>query len=127
MKTTHRVCLACKKELQGRSDKKFCDVYCKSSYHYKKSIEEEPRFYDKVANQLKLNRRILKHFNKAGKVTIRSEQLITEGFNPNYFTHYWKNKKGDVYLFVYEYGFLKRMENNIEKYILIQWQSYMKK
>jgi hypothetical protein len=126
MKTNNK-CLSCKKELEGRSDKKFCDPYCKSSYHYKKSVDEEPRFYNKVDNQLKLNRRLLKNFNKAGKATIRTDQLNSEGFNPNYFTHYWKNTKGDVYLFVYEYGFLKRTENTIEKYILIQWQDYMEK
>jgi len=31
--------------------------------------------------------------------------LIDQGFNPKFFTHYWKNNKGDVYLFCYEYGF----------------------
>jgi len=78
-----------------------------------------------VDNQLKLNRKILKFFNKAGKATIRSKVLLEKGFNPNFFTHFWKNKKGDVYLFVYEYGFIKRQENNAEKYILIMWQDYM--
>jgi hypothetical protein len=38
-----------------------------------------------------------------------------------------KNQKGDVYLFVYEYGFLKRKENGKDKYVLILWQEYMKK
>ncbi len=120
-------CLACGKELEGRSDKKFCDSYCKSSYHYKKTQEEAPRFYNKVDNHLRQNRRILKSYNKAGKATIRSQMLLELGFNPNFFTHYWKNNKGDVYLFVYEYGFLKKKENNIEKYILIKWQGYMDK
>ena len=120
-------CLYCNKELKGRIDKKFCDPQCKSSYQYKQAKEQPERFYNKVDNQLKLNRRLLKNFNKAGKATIRAEQLIKEGFNPNFFTHYWKNTKGDVYLFVYEYGFLKRTEHNINKYILIQWQDYMVK
>lgn len=118
-------CLACGDNLQGRSDKVFCDAHCKSSYHYRKSIEEAPRFYNKVDNQLKLNRKILKNFNKAGKATIRANKLIDLGFNPNFFTHYWKNNSGDVYLFVYEFGFLKRQEHEIVKYILIQWQKYM--
>ena len=118
-------CLACDKDLQGRSDKIFCDPYCKSSYHYQKSKEEAPRFYNKVDNQLKLNRKILKNFNKSGKATVRSETIKKLGFNPNFFTHYWKNKKGDVYLFVYEFGFLKRKEQQQEKYILIHWQEYM--
>ncbi len=120
-----RSCLECDKDLEGRSDKKFCDPYCKSSYHYKLSQEQEPKFFDKVSNQLKLNRKILKVYNKAGKATVRAEIILDLGFNPNFFTHYWKNKKGDVYLFVYEYGFLKRNENGREKFILILWQEYM--
>ena len=122
----HKECLYCNKELQGRSDKKFCDPQCKSAYQYQQSQEQPARFYNIVDNQLKLNRRLLKNFNKAGKATIRKEQLDSEGFNPNYSTHYWKNGKGDIYTFVYEFGFIKRIENNIEKYVLIQWQDYMK-
>ncbi|WP_418602146.1 hypothetical protein [Hwangdonia sp.] len=118
-------CIFCGKEIKGRSDKKFCDVHCKSTYHYRRALEEAPRFYNKVDNQLKRNRRILKSFNKAGKATVRAQVLQEQGFNSKFFTHYWKNHKGDVYLFVYEYGFLRKKENNIEKYILIQWQDYM--
>ena len=120
-----KACLSCSKILQGRSDKKYCDSYCKSSYHYKKSLEETPRFYNKVDNQLKQNRRILKIFNRAGKATVRSKLLLDKGFDPNFFTHFWKNNKQDVYLFVYEYGFLKRIEHGVEKLILIRWQDYM--
>lgn len=118
-------CLYCGKELNGRIDKLFCDVHCKGAYHYQKAQEEEPRFYNKVDNHLKVNRRILKAYNKAGKATVRAETLINEGFHPRFFTHYWKNSKGDVYLFVYEFGFLSRKENGREKYVLIKWQDYM--
>ncbi|MDA9343857.1 hypothetical protein N9869_01755 [Algibacter sp.] len=119
-------CLYCQKELIGRTDKKFCDPQCKSAYQYKQAKEKPERFFNKVDNQLKLNRKILKEYNKGGKVTVRASLLKEEGFNPKFFTHYWKNKKGDVYLFVYEFGFLTRKENTTEKYILIQWQDYMK-
>jgi len=119
-------CLYCQKELIGRTDKKFCDPQCKSAYQYKQAKEKPERFFNKVDNQLKLNRKILKEYNKWGKVTVRASLLKEEGFNPKFFTHYWKNKKGDVYLFVYEFGFLTRKENTTEKYILIQWQDYMK-
>ncbi len=122
-----KICLYCEKLIVGRSDKKFCDSYCKSSYHYKKSLEEVPRFYNLVDKQLKKNRRILKSYNKAGKATVRGQILLDQGFNPNFFTHYWKNNKGDVYLFVFEYGFLKKEEHSKEKYILIKWQDYMEK
>ena len=120
-------CLYCGKELTGRTDKKYCDLHCKSAYQYKKAKEQPERFYNKVDNQLRLNRRLLKEYNKAGKAIVRSEVLLNLGFDPNFFTHYWKNKKGMVYLFVYEYGFLKKVENGKEKYVLIIWQDYMAK
>jgi hypothetical protein len=122
-----KTCAFCEKVLEGRSDKKFCDPYCKSSYHYKKSLEQSPRFYNKVDNQLKTNRRILKQYNKAGKSTVRASILISEGFDPNFFTHYWKNQHGDVYLFVYEFGFLRKTEHQTDKYVLVKWQEYMAK
>ena len=116
-------CLYCEKKLVGRTDKKFCDPQCKSAYQYKKSKESPERFYNIVDNQLKLNRKILKEYNKGGMVTVRVNVLKEEGFDSNFFTHFWKNSKGDVYLFVYEYGFLTKGD----KYILIKWQDYMNK
>ena len=120
-------CLACDQELKGRSDKKFCDPYCKSSWHYNKSKQGNAGFYAKVDRQLKINRKLLKQYNKAGKATVRAQVLLDQQFDPNFFTHFWKNKQGDVYLFVYEFGFLSKIENNKKKYILITWQPYMAK
>ena len=114
-------CLFCHKELNGRTDKKFCTPYCKSSYHYQKNKENEGSLYQKIDHQLKNNRRILKKYNKAGLATVRKKKLIDAGFNPAYFTHYWKNLKNQVYLFCYEYGFLDLKE----KFVLITWQPYM--
>ena len=120
-----RRCLQCGDEVIGRLDKKFCDESCKATYHYQRSTDKEESLFRQIDRQLKTNRRILKEFNRAGKATVRAQVLLDEGFNPKYFTHYWKNKKGDVYLFCYEYGFLKKTENHNEKYVLVQWQKYM--
>jgi hypothetical protein len=120
-----KTCQYCGEEIKGRVDKLFCNPSCKSAYHYQKSREKEASLYNQIDNQLKQNRKILKNFNKTGKATVRKEELIKVGFNPKYFTHYWKNKKGDVYLFCYEFGFLERKENGKSKYVLVQWQSYM--
>ena len=106
-----KLCIGCGKPISGRADKKFCKESCKSAYHYMRSSEKEDSLFKNIDKQLKTNRRILKDFNKAGKATVRAQVLLDEGFNPKYFTHYWKNNKGDVYLFCYEYGFLKKMEN----------------
>ncbi len=119
-------CLNCNEVIEGRADKKFCNGYCKSNYHYEKNKQKESSLFKTIDDQLKLNRRLLKLFNKAGKSTVRKERLLKEGFNPNFFTHYWKNSKGDVYLFCYEYGFLTRIENGRTKFVLVEWQPYMK-
>ncbi len=117
-------CLFCGNIITGRSDKKYCSVYCKSAHQYQKRKTEEEQYYT-IDRQLKTNRKILKAYNKSGLSTVRKEKLIAEGFDPKYFTHYWKNNKGQVYLFCYEYGYLSLKENQKEKYVLITWQKYM--
>ncbi|KAA2217211.1 MULTISPECIES: hypothetical protein [Maribacter] len=122
--TDSKKCPVCGVLVKGRSDKKFCSKKCKSIDQYEHRQKTET-FYLKVDRQLKINRRILKKYNKSGYTIIRQGELIGEGFDPKYFTHYWKNKKGDVYFFVYEFGFLRKSENGKDKYVLVTWQDYM--
>ena len=119
-----RVCPVCKKEVIGRRDKVFCSTGCKSSHQYEQRLEKEV-FFLEVDRQLKKNRSILRKYNQVGKTTLRKEVLLQEGFNPRFFTHYWKNSEGQVYLFCYEYGYLSLKEGDKEKWVLITWQSYM--
>lgn len=125
MMRIQKECLYCGKELTGRTDKKYCDLHCKSAYQYQRIREQPERFYNKVDNQLRLNRKLLKAYNKAGKSIVRAQVLLDLGFDPRFFTHYWKNKKNDMYLFVYEFGYLKKTENGKEKYVMVTWQDYM--
>ena len=118
-------CLNCGKVLEGRRDKKYCDQHCKSAYQYTTQKGQKSPFFFQVDRQLRLNRKVLKKYNVGGKVTVRQDVLTKEGFDPNFFTHYWKNKEGKIYLFVYEYGFLKSQENGKAKYVLVKWQDYM--
>ncbi len=122
--TNSRVCPVCGFPVKGRSDKVFCSRKCKSIEQYE-NREKTEGFYLRVDKQLRMNRKVLKKYNKSGYTTIRKQELIEEGFNPKFFTHYWRNKKGEVYLFVYEYGFLSLMNNAKEKYVLVTWQDYM--
>ena len=123
--SSERKCLACGEEIEGRIDKLFCSPYCKSSFHYVKAKAKTQSLFKTIDQQLKLNRNLLKHYNQAGKTTLRKSELLAKNFDPKYFTHYWKNQKGDVYLFCYEYGFLAIKEGAVEKYLLVQWQAYM--
>ncbi len=119
-------CLHCHETFEGRSDKKYCSPYCKSAYHYQQNKIKDAALFVKIDRQLRLNRRLLKIYNKAGKATIRKETLLSDGFNPKYFTHYWKNQNGNIYLFCYEYGFMEKKEERAIKYVLVKWQPYMK-
>ncbi len=121
-----RKCPICSSLVKGRADKIFCSTKCKSIDQYEKRQETEA-FYFIVEKQLRTNRKILKRFNKSGFTTIRKSKLLEVGFNPKFFTHYWKSQKGEVYLFVYEYGFLAKNEIGKEKYVLVTWQDYMNK
>lgn len=78
-----------------------------------------------IDRQLKKNRQLLKNYNKAGLSIVRKDDLLIAGFNPKYFTHYWKATNGNVYLFCYEFGFTQKKEESI-KYVLVKWQEYMK-
>lgn len=127
LQTTMNIkCPVCESQIKGRSDKIFCSTKCKSISQYQ-SRQENEKFYLSVDSQLKTNRKLLKRYNRSGFTTIRQSELLKHGFDPNFFTHYWKNKKGDVYLFVYEYGFLSKNENGKDKYVLVTWQDYMAK
>jgi len=119
-----RRCPVCGIVVKGRSDKIFCSTKCRSIDQYENRQKTEA-FYLKVDRQLKINRKLLKKYNRSGITTIRRSELITEGFDPQFFTHYWKNQKGDIYFFVYEYGFLNTVRNHKEKYVLVIWQEYM--
>lgn len=121
-----RKCPVCQADIRGRKDKIYCSLNCKSAHQYEQRQESEARFFH-VDRQLKKNRSLLKRYNRVGKTTLRKEVLLKEGFNPAYFTNYWKNSKGQVYLFCYEYGFLSIKEGEKEKYLLVTWQPYMDK
>jgi|TARA_R110000737_G_scaffold352737_1_gene400014 hypothetical protein len=123
--TENKTCLNCQKPIEGRVGKKYCDAYCKSNHFYEKNKTKDQSFFKSIDLQLKKNRRILKEYNKAGKATVREEILLAEGFNPKFFTHFWRNSEGKAYIFCYEYGFMKITENDKTKYSLVTWQNYM--
>lgn len=119
-------CPVCNADVKGRKDKIYCSETCKSSHQYEKRTKSES-FYLQVDRQLKINRKILKRYNQTGYTTLRKEVLLQQGFDPRFFTHYWKNQKGQVYLFCFDYGFLEIERQGNKKYLLVEWQAYMER
>ena len=100
-------CLECGKELRGRSDKKFCNDYCRNAYNNQLKGSQN-NYMRNINNILSKNRRILEKVLPDTEETkkIPKDQLLHQGFIFKYFTHQYITQKGAVYYFVYEYGFL---------------------
>jgi len=56
---------------------------------------------------------------------VNEKDILEAGFNPRIFTHYWRRKRGEYYLFVYSYGFYRCEGSSQTKYLLVRWQDYM--
>lgn len=104
--SSKRECLACGRTVHGRADKKFCNDYCRNAYNNVLKSINSPVVRN-INNVLQKNRRILETLlgeEELKKTT--KEKLLAQGFQFKYATHTYTNKKGDVYVFCYEYGYL---------------------
>ena len=107
-----KICLFCEKPVKGRSDKKFCDDYCRAAYNNDlKSASNN--FIRNVNNALGKNRRILESLLPEGEPTAKANQdkLLQLGFQFKYLTHIYTTKTDKTYFYCYEYGYLP-LENN---------------
>lgn len=107
-----KACQLCEKPLKGRSDKKFCDDYCRSAYNNDlKSAANN--FIRNINHALGKNRRILESLLQEGDATAKTsrDKLIERGFQFKYHTQQYYAKNGNTYFYCYEYGYLA-LENN---------------
>lgn len=109
-----RFCKQCSQPFYGRSDKKFCDDICRSTYNNLKLRPDRTRL-NKVNNILRKNRKILYQLmpNDGTRTSLAKETLHEYGFNFNYNTHRVKTKTGSEFIFCYEYGYLFLPQENI--------------
>ncbi len=107
-----KICLSCNKTIKGRSDKKFCDDYCRNNYNNQLKGDSNNTIRN-INNVLRKNRKVLENCLPIdeGMAKANKEKLLKLGFNFTYFTHLYSNKKGNVYHFCYEYGYLA-LEND---------------
>lgn len=111
-KVEPKTCLACDKPLKGRSDKKFCDDYCRNNYNNQlKSITNNQ--VRNINNALGKNRRIMEELLPSGEEMAKTtkEKLLQRGFLFKYVTHLYTTKSGKTYYYCYDYGYLP-LEND---------------
>ncbi len=88
-----KLCLNCNKPVKGRTDKKFCDDYCRNNYNnqLKSSTINLVR---NINNALGKNRRILENLFTEGEEMAKTNKskLLQKGFQFKYITHTFTNK-----------------------------------
>jgi len=113
-----RLCLSCTKPLKGRTDKKFCDDYCRNNYNNLLKAGST-NLVRNINNALSKNRRILENCFSSGEEIVKTtkDKLLQKGFQFKYVTHLYTNKKGNTYFFCYDLGYLP-LEN--DWYLLVK-------
>jgi hypothetical protein len=93
--------------VKGRTDKKFCDDYCRNNYNNQLK-SNKINLVRNINNALGKNRRILEGLFADGEemAKITRDKLLQKGFQFKYITHTYTNKKGNVYFFCYDLGYL---------------------
>lgn len=94
-------CIACGDSFRGRSDKKFCSAYCRSSYH-NRIYAREAREMRRVNSILRHNRRLLLTHLSREEPVVDLFTLLQEGFCPEYCTGYIPLENGRGQFLCYE-------------------------
>jgi predicted nucleic acid-binding Zn ribbon protein len=102
-----RHCLNCGAPIQGRVDKKFCDDQCRNTFNYQQTADSN-NLIRRINHSLKRNRNILESLIPEGEEMAKTtkERMIQEGFQFKYSTHSYETKKGSIYTYCYDFGYL---------------------
>jgi hypothetical protein len=101
-----KTCLCCNRSIHGRSDKKFCNDFCRNTHHNNlKSVDSN--FVRKINRYLLRNRRILEKLFTSSRQLVKTskQKLLAQQFDFHHFTHQHNNRKGQRYFFCYEFGY----------------------
>jgi hypothetical protein len=109
--TTKRKCLKCDSILIGRSDKKFCDDYCRIAYNNKNTVSRYGHIRS-ITRRLIKNRNILEKWANKKTTPIQLNDLISEGFTLSYATEFINQPVGTPYIYCFDYGYQLLPGNN---------------
>ena len=112
----NKECPECGEKIKGRADKKFCSDMCRNAYNNKLNSDTN-NYVRNVNNILRKNRRILEDLIPDETARSSRSKLLEKGFDFNYSTNSYTTKKGTIYHFCYEYGYMA-VEN--EQYVLVK-------
>ncbi|TKC04267.1 hypothetical protein [Pedobacter frigoris] len=99
-----KACFFCSRSIKGRSDKRFCNDLCRSSYNYGIRRRTSMLLISHINCTLTRNRRILDKLITAGHAQVSKEVLLSDGFD---FEHYTSvvSESFNTYCFCYDLGY----------------------
>lgn len=104
-------CQECGEPVHGRVDKKFCSDMCRNSFNNRLNSDSNNHVRN-INNILRKNRRVLEEFmQNADTAKTTRNKLQEKGFNFTYHTSIYTTKKGAMYVFCYDLGYLP-LEND---------------
>lgn len=100
-----KTCLACDKPLKGRTDKKYCNDYCRNQFNSRLSADS-CNLARNIVNALRRNKRILAGFlGNDRKAKTTRHHLLREGFQFKYHTHIAETRGGGQYIYCFDLGY----------------------
>jgi len=99
-------CRECGKDMLGRNDKKFCSDVCRHSHNNRLRAMNGGNYMNTINAILRKNRSILMDMTSNDNPKVSRNRLADRGFNFNYITSTYTTKKGAVYYYCYDYGYL---------------------
>lgn len=107
-----RNCLNCDRIIKGRSDKKYCDDYCRNSSNNLKKFDENS-IKGIYLRQLNINWKILDNILDDGVETVRipKDRLLRQGYDFKFRTHEFTNSQGKKYIYCFDFGYLELEED----------------
>jgi len=101
-----KYCTYCDKQIRGRSDKKFCNDFCRSSYHYEINRTTSTLVHA-INLSLRRNRKVIQMLlgSTNEPLEVERDTLLVYGFNFNYFTH-MKHANCKTYMICYDFGYI---------------------
>lgn len=109
-------CPVCGSEINGRSDKKYCDDYCRSTHHYKLN-ENNNKLIRRMNSRLRKNRRILDKVIAKERTCCSYQHLLFLGFDFSIHTSIYINDDGDTCYYCYDRGYVSKGK---DQYLIVK-------